>query len=72
MYDLEKPIRVPKGSKIYVTTHWDNSINNPDNPDPTAAVGWCEDSTCEMQGGFLTYIKTEQPIRPAIAPNGVQ
>jgi hypothetical protein len=47
-YELEKPIHVPKGTRLVVTAHHDNSRNNPDNPDATKPVEWGELTTQEM------------------------
>ena len=35
VYRFEKPLRVPKGSKLTWIGRWDNSADNPRNPDPT-------------------------------------
>jgi hypothetical protein len=37
-YDLAKPIKVPKGTKLVVIAHYDNSLNNRFNPDPSKTV----------------------------------
>jgi hypothetical protein len=37
-YELAEPIKVPKGSKLVVVAHYDNSANNKFNPDPTRTV----------------------------------
>ena len=34
-YNLDEPITLPKGTKIECTAHFDNSPDNPENPDPT-------------------------------------
>ncbi len=39
-YDLAKPILVPRGTKIVSIAHYDNSANNPNNPDPTKEIHW--------------------------------
>jgi hypothetical protein len=36
------------GTKVEVTAHWDNSANNPQNPDPTKTVKWGNQSWDEM------------------------
>src|SRR5215471_9800277 len=33
-YEVEDPIKVPRGTKMIVTAHYDNSPNNPANPEP--------------------------------------
>jgi hypothetical protein len=47
-YYLEKPLQLPKGTRVEVTAHWDNSANNPNNPDPTQTVKWGDQSSDEM------------------------
>jgi hypothetical protein len=52
-YILDKPIEIQPGTKIKATAWWDNSANNKDNPDPTKAVRWGEQSWEEMLIGFI-------------------
>ena len=47
-YYLDRPRALPAGAKIEVTAHWDNSANNPNNPDPTKTVKWGNQSWDEM------------------------
>jgi hypothetical protein len=51
-YKLEKPLTLLPGSKIECTAWFDNSPNNPANPDPKASVKWGEQSWEEMMIGF--------------------
>ncbi|SPE27851.1 conserved exported hypothetical protein [Candidatus Sulfopaludibacter sp. SbA3] len=44
---------LPKGTRIACTAHFDNSPNNPANPDPTKEVKWGDQSWDEMMIGFL-------------------
>ncbi len=53
---LAAPKRVPAGTRIVVTAHYDNSKRNPFNPDPTAAVRWGDPTTDEMMIGGLDFI----------------
>src|SRR6266566_1548987 len=39
-YNLDEPIVLPPGARIECTAHFDNSPNNPENPDPTKTVIW--------------------------------
>jgi hypothetical protein len=55
-YNLEKPLVLPKGTKIECTAHFDNSRNNPDNPDPTKDVVWGDQSWDEMMVGFVNLV----------------
>src|SRR5262249_38746218 len=54
-YRLEKPLRMPKGSKIRCLAHFDNSTKNPHNPDPTIPVYWGDQTWEEMMVGWLQY-----------------
>jgi hypothetical protein len=54
-YDLAKPIVMPKGTKIVSIVHYDNSANNPYNPDPTKEVHWGPQNWDEMQSVFLGF-----------------
>ncbi len=51
-YKLDKPIDLVPGSRIVATAWYDNSPNNPANPDATAAIRWGEQSREEMMIGF--------------------
>ena len=59
-YVLEKPLRLPAGSKIECTAHFDNSKNNPNNPDPLRIVRWGEQTWDEMMIGFVDYTYIEE------------
>jgi mono/diheme cytochrome c family protein len=48
IYYLTEPLKLPQGTKVEVTAHWDNSANNPTNPDPTKTVVWGNQSWDEM------------------------
>ena len=48
IYELAKPLALPKGTRVEVTAHWDNSANNPKNPDATKTIRWGNQSTDEM------------------------
>lgn len=67
-YELARPISVPKGTKLDVTAHFDNSASNPWNPDPTVEVIWGPDSRDEMMEGWFDYrVKLDKPIVPPSA-----
>ena len=61
-YPVE-PVSLPKGSRIDILAHYDNSAENLDNPDPGRAVGFGLESTDEMMFGVFEYI-TEEGVRP--------
>ena len=54
-YWLAQPITLPKGSKLHVRAHFDNSAANKANPDPSATVRWGDQTWEEMMIGFFTY-----------------
>ncbi|MDX1382660.1 MAG: hypothetical protein R3190_03395, partial [Thermoanaerobaculia bacterium] len=58
-YDFLEPVAIPAGTKIEVVAHWDNSADNPHNPDPTVDVAWGPESTDEMLIGFVDYVVKE-------------
>ena len=53
IYYEQQPLEVPKGTKVDVIAHWDNSANNPLNPDPTKTVRWGDQSWDEMLVPFV-------------------
>ncbi|MBS1826033.1 MAG: cytochrome c [Acidobacteria bacterium] len=52
-YEFEKPLNLPKGTRIECTAHYDNSANNRFNPDPSKEVKWGDQSWEEMFAGFM-------------------
>jgi hypothetical protein len=52
-YVLDEPKVLPAGTKIECTAHFDNSPNNPANPDPKQEVHFGEQSWDEMMFGFF-------------------
>jgi len=50
-YVLERPKLLPKGTRIEVSATFDNSPNNPANPDPKAEVRWGDQTWEEMMTG---------------------
>jgi len=53
IYRLRDPVTLPAGAKIETVAHFDNSANNPHNPDPSKTVGWGEQTWDEMHIGFI-------------------
>ena len=50
---LAEPLDLPAGTVIEGTAYYDNSVNNPWNPDPDSAVRWGDQSWEEMMVGFF-------------------
>lgn len=59
MYRLITPLEVPAGAVLRATAHYDNSSNNPTNPDPTKRVGFGEQTWDEMMIGYFEYWREE-------------
>jgi hypothetical protein len=52
-YELAEPRLLKKGTRLRCTAWFDNSPNNPRNPDPAKEVGYGEQSDDEMMVGFF-------------------
>jgi hypothetical protein len=69
-YKLKDPVAAPKGSRLIVTAHFDNSANNPFNPDPAKTIRWGEPTAEEMAASWVLYDVPEEgppPFRPLTA-----
>ncbi len=60
-YFFQTPLRMPAGSRIECTAHFDNSKDNPNNPDPLRFVHWGEQTWDEMMIGFVDYAVPNEP-----------
>ncbi len=54
-YFLKHQFVMPKGTQLITTAWFDNSLNNPLNPDATKLIRWGEPSDEEMMGFWLAY-----------------
>ena len=54
-YFLKHQFLLPKGTKLVTTAYFDNSLNNPQNPDPSKSIRWGEPSDEEMMGFWLQF-----------------
>lgn len=52
-YRLQEPIALKAGAILQAVATFDNSANNPHNPDPAATVHWGEQTWAEMMVGFF-------------------
>ena len=59
-HELAEPLRVPAGTKIIADGAFDNSSQNPYNPDHTVEINWGEQSWEEMFMGFYNWKETNQ------------
>jgi hypothetical protein len=55
-----KPVRIPKGTRIKLTATFDNSANNPANPDPSKVVRWGDNTVDEMMDGWFEFVTPKE------------
>ncbi len=70
LYYFKKPLAIPKGTRLLVTGHFDNSSKNKYNPDPTQAVRFGEPTYDEMMGAFIDFTIEGQPLKSVALGNG--
>lgn len=51
---------IPEGTRLEMTGWWDNSEENPYNPDPTVAVRWGRPTTSEMMFAWMRYTGVDE------------
>lgn len=54
-YRLAEPLRLMAGDRLHFTAWFDNSDQNPANPDPSETVRWGPQTFEEMHLGYLEY-----------------
>lgn len=54
-YDYAQPKFLPRGTLVKITAVYDNSENNPANPDATKTVKWGQQTYDEMMIGYFEY-----------------
>jgi hypothetical protein len=65
-YVLAEPKRLPAGTVLHCIAHYDNSADNPNNPDPAATVRTGPQSKDEMFNGAYELVLADQDLtRPA-------
>jgi hypothetical protein len=62
-YDTS-PIHVPRGTKLQVDAHYDNSVNNRFNPDPAHDVFYGEQTWEEMMTGYVGVLVNDATMDP--------
>jgi len=63
-YDLVEPKTLPKGTVLHCTAHFDNSENNPYNPDPDSDVTYGLQTWEEMMfGWYTTVVPVDKPTK---------
>lgn len=59
-YVFKEPKRLPAGTKVECRAVFDNSANNPNNPNPAKLVFWGDQTWEEMMIGFVHYRVVEK------------
>jgi peroxiredoxin len=59
VYRFAEPLTIPKGTKLTWICTWDNSADNPRNPDPTKEIRWGLQTWDEMQNGWMDLVWTK-------------
>lgn len=61
-YEFKTPIKLEPGTKLITRYEYDNSKNNPANPDPNITVRWGEQSHEEMQYTAFSFRWDEETV----------
>jgi peroxiredoxin len=69
VYRFQEPLKLPKGAKLHAVAHWDNSANNPLNPDPKKAARFGLQTWEEMMVGFVAYVWERPETAAELAKN---
>lgn len=70
-YVFAEPVLMREGTTLQCTAWYDNSENNPANPDPTKTVGWGDQTWEEMLVAQFESVLDEQDLRlggPKVRP----
>lgn len=73
-YRLAEPLPVSPGTVVKATGWFDNSTNNPANPDASKTVRWGPQTTDEMMLGYLEYfvpVGTASGMRAGLGASGL-
>ena len=68
LYYPTEPIDVPAGSRLDVTAVWDNSADNPHNPDPSREIIYRGNTFNEMFVGFFEAIQKDGVYHEPMPP----
>ena len=70
-YDLETPLQLPSGSKLIVTAHYDNSVNNKSNPAPDQPVYFRDAENQSLDEMFTPFIQYSSSSRDSARESDV-
>lgn len=60
IYRFKEPVRLPAGTIVRCTAHYDNSSANPANPDANRQVTWGDQTWDEMMIGYVDYYYVDE------------
>jgi peroxiredoxin len=69
VYRFAEPLKMPKGARLHAVAHWDNSANNPLNPDPAKSAPFGLQTWEEMMVGFVAYVWERPETAAELAKN---
>jgi peroxiredoxin len=61
-YVLAEPKRLPAGTRVRCVARYDNSADNPSNPDPSATVRAGKQTTDEMFNGYFEWALADEDL----------
>lgn len=64
-YVLAEPKVLPAGTRVVFDMTWDNSAQNPANPDPNRTVRWGDQTWDEMNAGWIRFRYVDEPAGKA-------
>lgn len=64
-YVLAQPKVLPAGTRVVFDMTWDNSAQNPANPDPDRTVHWGDQTWDEMNAGWIRFRYLDDPMEKA-------
>jgi peroxiredoxin len=68
-YVFKQPKQLPQGTTLHCTAHFDNSADNPANPDPSKPVRWGDQTWEEMMiGWFDIAVPKDSDIAQVLPP----
>lgn len=62
LYKFKEAVSLPKGTKLKIIAHFDNSANKRGNPNPDEIVRWGSPTKKEMMDGWLEYTTPNSSI----------
>jgi hypothetical protein len=67
LYALNPPKLIPAGTRVVLDMTWDNSAQNPANPDPSKVVRWGDQTWEEMNVGWFRFREADDNDRAKAA-----